>query len=87
MLEIPALVKSCPLAINRNRGATLGVPMVCQIKVERGARDKEPFSRPNQCRTVEDEMTEIPVYGGVVFVWTYIPLESILASNGEVVVF
>ena len=61
--------------------------MVCQVKVELGARDKEPFSCPDQCMTVEHGMTEIPVYSGVLLVWAYIPLETILASNSGVIIF
>jgi hypothetical protein len=87
LLDMPALVTSLPLAIYRNRSATLVAPMVCQVKVEPGVRDKEPFSRPDQCMTVEHGMTEIPVYTGVFFVWAYIPLEIIRASNSGVVVF
>lgn len=88
LLDMPALVTSLPLAINRNRSATLVAPMVCQVKVEPSARDKEPVSRPDQCiMRVERGMTEIPVYTGVFAVWAYIPLEIIHASNGGVVVF
>ena len=86
LLELPALVTSFPCAINRNRGVTFGAPMVCQVKVERGARDKDPFPRPDQCMIVEHGMTEIPEYSFVFFVCDYIPLEVTHDSNSGVVV-